>query len=407
MGVRITPVNSLSLSIPNGPLSRPYKFKWGEWTEITDTGDLEYLLRHTSTIFREEKPLAKTVIVPNSSAPRTVKYNDGRWSKKLHVPPEGKPQVFENYEARMLLRNGYGRLASLSEVLGIGKTAKILVTRGGGLGDVLLTTPSMKEARKRYPQIRLTYRCSDELKTLLQGCPGVERVVGTFEAYDYAPFDFEVDLSGVVERSDLQHLHRIDIFADFMGVGPVTDRKMYINVRDEDRAWAREVIRSRSEGKKTIIFQAFNPRVTRIPSEAKLRKIASMLWDHGWFLVYVAPQSVPTWGELPGINLCGSTSVGQLMGLIAEADLVVCGDSGPLHAANAMNKPVVALFGPVDPAVRVSDSPKCITLRANDVVNCGPCNDHQTKICPSPVACLEAIDNERVIQAVEEVSRGA
>ncbi|MGI4755940.1 MAG: glycosyltransferase family 9 protein, partial [Janthinobacterium lividum] len=40
----------------------------------------------------------------------------------------------------------------------------------------------------------------------------------------------------------------------------------------------------------------------------------------------------------------------QLTALLRRTQLVIAGDSGPLHLAAALSIPVVALFGPTDPA---------------------------------------------------------
>jgi heptosyltransferase I len=45
-----------------------------------------------------------------------------------------------------------------------------------------------------------------------------------------------------------------------------------------------------------------------------------------------------------------SGDLGQLMALLKNASAVVAGDTGPLHLANALGAPVVAIFGPTDPA---------------------------------------------------------
>lgn len=45
-----------------------------------------------------------------------------------------------------------------------------------------------------------------------------------------------------------------------------------------------------------------------------------------------------------------SGSLGQLMALLKNARAVVAGDTGPLHVADALGTPVVAIFGPTDPA---------------------------------------------------------
>jgi len=50
------------------------------------------------------------------------------------------------------------------------------------------------------------------------------------------------------------------------------------------------------------------------------------------------------------VDLVGKTSVGQLMGVIERARLVVANDSAALHMAVGFNRPIVALFGPTDVA---------------------------------------------------------
>jgi heptosyltransferase-1 len=41
--------------------------------------------------------------------------------------------------------------------------------------------------------------------------------------------------------------------------------------------------------------------------------------------------------------------VGQLIALVRRAAVVIGGDTGPLHLAAALERPVVAVFGPTDP----------------------------------------------------------
>lgn len=49
------------------------------------------------------------------------------------------------------------------------------------------------------------------------------------------------------------------------------------------------------------------------------------------------------------IDLVGKTDLRELTAMIDLADRVVCHDSGPMHIAAALNKPIVAIFGPTDP----------------------------------------------------------
>jgi heptosyltransferase-1 len=67
-----------------------------------------------------------------------------------------------------------------------------------------------------------------------------------------------------------------------------------------------------------------------------------------------------------------NSSLHQLMVFLRNALCVVAGDTGPLHLAVALGTPVVALFGPTDPArngpYRVGDSGKDIVLRSPNAV---------------------------------------
>jgi heptosyltransferase-1 len=50
------------------------------------------------------------------------------------------------------------------------------------------------------------------------------------------------------------------------------------------------------------------------------------------------------------IDMVGKATIGRTMSIIKHAALVVANDSAPLHMAVGFDRPIVALFGPTDPA---------------------------------------------------------
>jgi heptosyltransferase-1 len=51
-----------------------------------------------------------------------------------------------------------------------------------------------------------------------------------------------------------------------------------------------------------------------------------------------------------GAAVAVACTVGQMIALVRRADLVIAGDTGPLHLAAALERPVVGIYGPTDPA---------------------------------------------------------
>jgi heptosyltransferase II len=86
---------------------------------------------------------------------------------------------------------------------------------------------------------------------------------------------------------------------------------------------------------------------------------------------------------------------------IAACDLVIAGDTGPLHIARALAVPVVALFGPT-PESKHDFSPKDAVLFED--LGCRPCSPHGHQICPlGHHACMEDLAASKVHHAALNV----
>jgi ADP-heptose:LPS heptosyltransferase len=70
-------------------------------------------------------------------------------------------------------------------------------------------------------------------------------------------------------------------------------------------------------------------------------------------------------------NTAGMLTLGELLALIDNAACVLTNDTGPMHMAFALQRPVVCLVGPADPVHYGMEGPRIVTLYAP--VSCSPC----------------------------------
>lgn len=100
--------------------------------------------------------------------------------------------------------------------------------------------------------------------------------------------------------------------------------------------------------------------------------------------------------KTPAVNLGGQTTLRELACLYRQAALVITTDSGPMHLAAAMGTPVVALFGPTDPARTGPYGDGHRVIRG--ALPCMPCFRRR---CDDP-RCMREITVETVLTAVKE-----
>src|SRR5204863_8377166 len=61
----------------------------------------------------------------------------------------------------------------------------------------------------------------------------------------------------------------------------------------------------------------------------------------------------------------------QIAAFLQHADLLISGDSGPMHIAGAVGTPLIAIHSPTDPALSGPVSPHATILRSS--IWCSPC----------------------------------
>lgn len=333
---------------------------------------------------------------------------------------------------------------------------KILLLKPSSLGDVVQAVPVLRLLKKHWPTSEIHWWLAADLVPLLEGDPDLSGIIRFERRRWVAPWRWHEALHSVhrlrQERFDLvidlQGLARSALFA-WLAQGGLTiglddpregaalfyDKAVrrpsalthavewYLEVVHElhvpvngdfvwlpPRAQAAQAVQEKWRPARApwLVLNPgalwptkrwpvpyFGKLVRRLASEdGELRFVilgGKEDADRGRAIAQGAPQRC--------LDLTGQTSLPEMIEWIRLARLVVTNDTGPMHVAAALGKPVVALFGPTEPRRTGPYGQLENVLQVQ--LPCVPCLK-ATCAYHDQFACLRQLDPDRVVQAVKD-----
>ncbi|MBM3312720.1 MAG: lipopolysaccharide heptosyltransferase II [Candidatus Aminicenantes bacterium] len=218
---------------------------------------------------------------------------------------------------------------------------------------------------------------------------------------------------GVGRRDGGRTGHMVRYYLDLIeGLGMrVSPPEIRLAVRDDERARAAGILRAAGAdpARPVVILNAgasYGP-AKRWPTDRFAEAGERLAAAFGAVLVLTGSAEDAAVGEElssrlgpKAVNLVGRTSLRELLATVSLASLFITNDTGPMHLANALRVPVVAVFGPTDPAVTAPFHPPAVVLRKEAV--CWPC---LYRACPYDHRCMAAVAVDDVLAAAEEFLR--
>ncbi|GGF59915.1 lipopolysaccharide heptosyltransferase II [Azorhizobium oxalatiphilum] len=110
-------------------------------------------------------------------------------------------------------------------------------------------------------------------------------------------------------------------------------------------------------------------------------------------------QEIVEKAGVPVEDLVGRTSLVEAAGILAAAEVVISNDSGLMHVAGALDRPLVVLYGSSSEKMTPPTGPHSVAISHD--VSCRPCFKRE---CPlGTLACFEAIRPQEVLAAAMAV----
>lgn len=260
------------------------------------------------------------------------------------------------------------------------RASRILVLRALGLGDLLTAVPALRGLRRAFPRAEITLATPRALGPIVDEVGAVDRLLHAVELnpvrWDGPPPSLAVNLHGRGPQSIdllrglcperlLTHAHpeRPDVAGrpwrpDQHEVRRWCDLLGYAGIPAavDDLALPRRRAGSGDLGA-TIVHPGASHVARQWPPE-RYGAVARRLSQGGHRVLVtgsaaerpLATQVAARAGLEPAQVLAGRTNLHGLADLVANARLVICGDTGVAHLATAYGTPSVVLFGPVSPA---------------------------------------------------------
>lgn len=265
----------------------------------------------------------------------------------------------------------------------------ILVTRAmGGIGDILMMTPGLKALHRKYPDREIHFAVPKAFHTLLDHNPDVvlkDINDGVLYHEDYfALYNLTECPASRVESATLPNVrqNRIDIFSAAMGISKKLQdgvgRRPVYTVAEDEKTWAENFFAERGlVPEQCIAVQPYAEDAYRnYPHMAELiLRLADMR-------PVLAFHSMPLRGlDHPQIFAIDRYPLRQSVALLALCKMLIAVDSSFVHIAAALNKKIVALFGPIDGVVRTKHYPDCTVVHGYMEASCNICWRNQGIMC--------------------------
>jgi len=334
---------------------------------------------------------------------------------------------------------------------------RLLIVKPSSLGDVVHALPALAALRRRFPWSKLAWLVKREWAAVLEGNPDLDDVLAVdlsargwpaaIRAVREGRFDLVVDLQGLLrsavlgwasgsavrvgfangrEGSPWFYTHRVSVpdasmhavdryllLAQFLGAEPETPGPSAFCLPRDPAADARvEALLAAAGVRAGTMLVALNPSARWATKQWPAESFAAAgdwLQRHGGVRVAVvgsgtersAGDAVIRCMQTAPLDLVGKTSMKELIALLRRLRAFITNDSGPMHLAAAVGTPVIALFGPTDPARTGPYGEGHRVLRSG-----APCSPCFSRRCANPVEmeCLTAIKPEQVIEAVSLLS---
>lgn len=330
------------------------------------------------------------------------------------------------------------------------KPKNIIVRMPNWIGDLVMATPVLSDLRRAFPEAAITAMCNASISDLLEKDPDINELfsftrASIFDRHDgnrsviqklrQGKYDVGILLShsfssawwfwqGKVQRRigydcngrrilltdpvpKPKDVHQVNSYKKLLvnlGI-PVSKTPPRLFLNESELEEARQRLKGHGVTPQHLVV-GINPGAAYGSAKCwlpeRFREVTMrLLQRQDITVVYFGDQgSAPLVKSicqgLPErvVDLAGVTSLRELACLISVCDVLLTNDSGPMHIADAVGTPLVALFGSTSEKMT---GPTNQSIVIHKHVECSPCYQ---RTCPIDFRCMKRIETDEVYQKI-------
>lgn len=321
---------------------------------------------------------------------------------------------------------------------------KILIIRLSSLGDILLTTPLIRTLKKKYPHCKIDFLLKAEYSDLLKNNPNINKIlpysqdkidsfnVSITQSFNLGEYDLIIDLQNNLRsrritsklkirterfkkysfRKLLLVKTKINLMKNLPSIPVRYGETIGVDLEDARvEVYSDKEPNNKLVGLKNIIGICPGAKhfTKRYPIEYQI-ELCNLLVKNGFNVVLLGGRIDKSICDeissaIPNvINLQNNDDILQTISDMRLCDVIICNDSGLMHAASSLDKKLITIFGSTvkEFGFMPYNNPNSIIIE-NQNLKCRPCSHIGRSSCPkSHFKCMKEITPEKIFEIIEK-----
>jgi len=324
------------------------------------------------------------------------------------------------------------------------KTGKFLIIRFSSIGDIVLTTPVIRNLRKKFPGATIHYLTKEKFATIVESNPYVDKVIllkddlnTTIEEIKSEAYDQIIDLHHNLRTMRIKSAlpsvpfhsfnklniekwiytnfkinllpqkHIVDRYMATVEKLGVTNDGLGLDyfIPEKDKIKEGDIPFSHTHGFVAIAIGAAH-NTKKLPVEKLCELVAKINFPIvllGGKEDFLNSEKIAEVDNVKIYNACGKFSLNESADIVRNSNLVISHDTGLMHIAAAFKKNTLSVWGNTVPSFGMFPYQTKYEIFQVNKLWCRPCSKIGFEKCPlGHFKCMNKIETDEIVRSAQE-----